>query len=217
MRQSQPPRRFFDSSFFTMLMLLLSILCLSLACSQKEQKKRGASCKSDEDCLAKWICEEQFCVKGKRDIKELEAKALEEQQRKAKEKEDAFKRKTTTKPGEGRMTVKLCPFFRNTDVAVGTIYATHQQTKQKFMLAMHLETPKYLEKSEFTFYSLPLGKYDVYLDYGIEGGGRFDVKKMKCDPKNKGICQDETTREIEVVLPENEKMIENRPCDWIAQ
>jgi hypothetical protein len=191
---------------------------IAFSCSSsKEEKKRGASCKTDEDCLSKWICEDQFCVKGKRDPKELEAKALEEQQKKAKEKEEALKRKQTTKPGEGRMTVKLCPFFRNTDVAVGTIYATHQDSKQKFMLAMHLETPKYVEQSEFTFYSLPLGKYDVHLDYGIEGGGRFDVTKMKCDPKNKGICKDETTRVIEVVLPENEKAVENRPCDWIAQ
>jgi len=40
-------------------------------------------------------------------------------------KEEVRKRKETTKPGEGKMHVKLCPFFRNTDIAVGTVYAIH--------------------------------------------------------------------------------------------
>ena len=203
---------FFKLSLFTM------VIVAAIACSaEKEKKVRGASCKTDEDCISKWICEEEFCVRGKRSEQELAKKAALEDKKQQEAKEEIRKRKESTKPGEGKMYVKLCPFFRNTDIAVGTVYAVNQTSKQKYMLQMHLETPKNIEQSEFTFFSLPLGKYDVYLEYGIESQGRFDTSKMKCDPKNKGVCKDGYIREIEVVLPENEKQVKERECDWIAQ
>ena len=201
-------------------------------------KTMAAPCKSDGDCAKDHICREKKCTKGKRTKAEIAAlkKAIAEKKAKA----EAAKK--AVKPGEGRMIVKICPFFKNTPESVGQITAVHQETKKRHFILLNMVTPEAGYQSEFTFYSLPLGKYDVTAKYGTQKRGRHDTVDILCDPKAKLPCRcvDEgkdakkkgkkakcpkKIREIEVVLPKDEMPVkkgkdgkpEKRPCDWVAE
>ena len=102
--------------------------------------------------------------------------------------------------------------------------AVHQETKKRHPLHLALETPEGGWKTEYRYTSLPLGKYDVTANYGVNVRGKVEVVKLKCDKKAKP-CRDETIREMEVVLPTNEPAREigtdGKPkfkaCDWVAE
>lgn len=227
--------------------LTLATLCLTLGglwgCQSKsgEDKKNAilsapAACETDKDCADGFICTEKKCLKGQRSAEELAA----ERAKKAKEKAAAAAKKKETKPGEGRLTVRICPGFKNTPEAIGTIVAVHQETKKRKVLHMATEAPELGWQMEFTFYSLPLGTYDVTANYGIQKGGVPDTVWLKCDKKAKP-CREEPiafvggratehesvveVREIEVVLPENEPPREKndkgepklKACDFVAE
>lgn len=209
----------------------LAIPCLLLgglwACqSESGADKRNeilaapAPCETDKECADGFICQEKTCQKGERSAKELAARRAAE----AKKKADEEAKKRAVKPGEGRLTVRICPGFKNTPEAIGTLIATHQETKKRKVLHMAMEAPELGWQMEFTYPSLPLGVYDVTADYGIQKGGVPDVVRLKCDPKAKP-CREETIREITVVLPENEPPRERnekgepklKACDFIAE
>ena len=200
---------------------------LTLGCNQKTAdqanrfKTMAADCKKDDDCAKGFICTEKKCTKGKRTKAELAARA----KAKAEAKRKALAAKRAVKPGEGRMRVKICPFFKNTPEAVGQITAIHQTTKKKHYIHLALATPELSAQSEYFFYSLPLGKYDVTARYGIQKGGKHDLVDLKCDPKSKLACRDKKVREIDVVLPKDmpkpkpgkDGKPPRVPCDWIAE
>lgn len=196
---------------FTLLTLLLS------ACSDDKKKRRGGSCKSDEDCLGGWICEEMFCTPGQRNASELAAKKDALKKAREEKKKALEAEKTKTKPGEGRISFKICPFFRNVNGSVGSIIATHVKTQERKIISLQMETEKNDERSEFTFYSLPLGQYEVYANYGIQVDGKFDTHRLKCDPKaNQRACKGDELRVVEVVAPDQISK-ESLECDWIAE
>jgi Cys-rich repeat protein len=185
----------------------------------------AAKCKTDKDCAEGFVCEAEgdgkVCKKGERTAAEkAAAKKAEQEAHKA-----AQAAKKAVKPGEGRLHVRVCPFFKNTPESIGTITAIHQETKQKHVIHMALETPDLGFQDQFTFWSVPLGKYDVQATYGIQKGGKPNVSTLKCDEKSKLECVEETTRVIEVVPPDQEPKPElnekgkpkPRPCDFIAE
>ena len=199
-----------------LLILSLSILILS-ACSDTKKKRRGGSCKSDEDCLGGWICEEQFCTPGERSAAELADK--KEALKKAREaKKKALEaEKTKTKPGQGRVSFKICPYFRNVSGSVGSIIATHTETKERAIISLQMETEKNMQRDEFTFYSLPLGRYEVIANYGVQVDGKFDTHRLKCDPKGtKRACKGDEVRIVEVVTPDKMSK-DSLECDWTAE
>ncbi len=180
----------------------------------------AADCEKDNDCIKGFICKEKKCQKGKRSAAEKAANRKAKANAKRK-KEQARK---MVKPGEGRLHVRLCPAFKNTPESIGTIVAVNQETKARHMVHLATETPDLGYQSVFSFYSLPLGKYDVTCSYGIQVRGIPDVQKMKCDKKAKP-CRDELVREMEVVLPANEPKpelndkgkVKMKPCDFQAE
>ena len=204
------------------------VLALSLVgCNDKAQSKfdkfktAPADCKTDEDCAKGFICTDKKCLTGERSAAELAEK------RKAKQQAEQAKlaKKFEIKPGEGRLKVRICPGFKNTPEALGTIIAIHQETKKKHFLHLARETKEFYWETEFIFPSLPLGTYDVTADYGIQKGGRPDVVRLKCDKKAKP-CRDENIREMTVVLPKDEPPPPKpkepgkkayKPCDWTAE
>lgn len=206
----------------------LCVALLALAgCNDEAQsrydkfKTAAADCKTDGDCADGFICTEKKCLKGKRSAAEIAEKA----KAKAKKEAEAAAKKLEVKPGEGRLRVRLCPGFKNTPEAIGTIVAVHQQTKKKHFLHLARETRDLAWETEFLFPSLPLGTYDVTADYGIQKGGRPDVIRLKCDKKAKP-CREESIREMTVVLPKDEpppppKREDGKrtykPCDWVAE
>lgn len=204
------------------LMLLGPWACESKSGADTRSKILGAPapCETDKECADGFICQEKKCTKGERTAQELAARRAEE----AKKKAEAEAKKRAVKPGEGRLTVRICPGFKNTPESIGTIIAIHQETKARKILHMAMEAPELGWQMEFTFPSLPLGTYDVTTDYGIQKGGVPDVVRLKCDPKAKP-CREETIREMTVVLPENEPPREKnekgepklKDCDFIAE
>lgn len=180
----------------------------------------AADCEKDSDCIKGFICKEKKCLKGKRTAAEKAA----ERKAKADARRKKAEARKQVKPGEGRLHVRLCPAFKNTPESIGTIVAVNQKTKERHMVHLATETPDLGYQSVFTFYSLPLGKYDVSCSYGIQVRGIPDVQKMKCDKKAKP-CREELIREMEVVLPENEPKpemddkgkVKMKPCDFQAE
>ena len=208
-------RSFFYSFLFLGLMWVMG------GCNS-DNRFLEVDCKSSKDCADGWLCgSNKVCKKDTRTPEEIEA-ARKAEIEKLKAKKEAerlarLKAKTSTKAGEGKMVLKICPFFKNTDVSVGSIIATHQKTKKRHILNLQMETEKDSTQATFTFYSLPLGKYDVVAKYGVQSNGVFDTHKLKCDPKSTArSCKEELTREIEVVLPK-EASKEDTGCDWIAE
>jgi len=179
-----------------------------------------APCETDKECADGFVCNDKKCVKGERTAAEKQAEA----KKKAAEKAAKAAAKTATKPGEGKLVVRICPFFKNIPEAIGTIIAVNQETKKRHLIHLAMVTPELGYQSEFTFYSLPLGTYDVTTDYGIQKGGVPDIVKIKCDPKAKP-CRDELIREMTVVLPENDPPREKKEdgtfkpkaCDFVAE
>ncbi|MCA9537383.1 MAG: hypothetical protein KC620_00765 [Myxococcales bacterium] len=181
---------------------------------------QAASCEQDDQCADGFICQDKKCTKGERSAAEIAARKKEELAKKAAE--EAAKR--ATKPGEGRMTIRICPGFKNTPEAIGTIIATHQETKQRHFIHMAREAPDLGWKMEFDYWSLPMGKYDVIAEYGIQKNGIVDTVKLKCD-KDAKPCRDELIREMEPVppdqIPPREYDEKGNPkfkaCDFVAE
>ncbi len=204
------------------LAVLLIGLCLAFsACNSKKEKARGGSCKADSDCIAGWICEENFCVQGQRSAAEIAAK--KEAKRKAKEEKRKAKeaKKRQTKAGEGRLHARICPFFKNTDDAVATLVAVNKETKRRHLKSLHLEVNTGSVKDLFTFYSLPVGEYEVTAQYGVQVNGVFDTHNLSCDPKSTDRgCKAGTKRIVKVELAKTtleEDLKKKYPCDWIAE
>lgn len=210
---------------------ILALLVLALVGCQQERggdaKKRilgtPAKCETDKQCADGFICKEGRCNAGERTAEEKAAMAAAEAKKRAEE--EAAKNRP--KDGEGRLIVRICPGFKNTPESIGTIIATHQETKKRHLLHMAMEAPELGWQMEFTFRSLPLGTYDVTADYGIQKGGVPDVVRLGCDKKDPKArpCREDTIREMTVVLPENEPPREKnekgedklKDCDFIAE
>jgi hypothetical protein len=205
---------------FSLALTCFLILGMS-ACKGKVDQVRGGSCKKDSNCISGWICEDHFCVEGKRSATEIAAQ--KEAKRKAKEAKRKAKaaKKLQTKSGEGRLHVRICPFFKNTDDSVATLIAVNKKTKKRHLKSLHLEVNKDSMKDLFTFYSLPLGDYEVSAKYGVQVNGVFDTHTLKCDPKNTSrSCEGEVKRIVKVELPQGsleDDLKKKYPCDWVAE
>ncbi|MBM4290812.1 MAG: hypothetical protein FJ138_04720 [Deltaproteobacteria bacterium] len=202
------------------LIAVAALLCLSAlsACNSEKKKVRGGSCKVDDDCAEGWICDpERFCTPGQRSAEELAARERAEAEARQRQRQTRVEQEMTTQKGEGRLSVKICPFFKNVSDSVGSVIAVHADTKRRHILSLQMETPKGNMRSEFTFPSLPLGKYTLTANYGIQVNGVFDTHPLKCDPKaTRRECVDGGTRVVEVVLPERDVKAALE-CDWIAE
>jgi hypothetical protein len=209
-------------AFCMLIASMVTIGCNDSAQSKYDKfKTAAADCTTDNDCADGFVCTEKKCLKGVRTAAELAAKAKAKADKAAAERA----KKLVVKPGEGRLRVRVCPGFKNTPEAIGTIIAIHQQTKKKHFLHLARETRDLAWETEFLFPSLPLGTYDVTADYGIQKGGRPDVIRLKCDKKAKQ-CRDESVREMTVVLPKDEPppppkredgKRSYKVCDWAAE
>lgn len=210
-----------------MRLFLITTLVLAFGCTKPADEDKTklfgkAKCETDEDCAEGFICEDKACSAGARSPEEIaKAKQAALEKRQAEE-----ARKTATKPGEGRLVVRICPGYKNTPESIGTIVATHQETKEKHFIDLALRVSDGGWESEFTFYSLPLGKYDVTASYGIQVRGQPDgVHKLKCHEEAKKGCRDEVVREFEVLLPKDTPPPAKYPdgrhqmkdCDWSAE
>ena len=205
---------------------IMAVALFGLGCDGKKEdpyakfKTAPAPCETDSNCIKGFICKDKKCTKGERSAAELAEKAKTE----AEAKKKAAAKKNAVKPGEGRLYVRLCPGFKNTPSAIGTVMAVHQETKKRHPLHLALLTPEGGWKTEYRYPSLPLGKYDVTANYGVNVRGKVEVVNLKCDPKAKP-CRDKTIREMEVVLPADEPAREKGPdgkpkfkaCDWVAE
>lgn len=214
--------------------LTLAAACAALTlafagCGGKEGGDSGiamskAKCEADEECAKGFICnpegDKKVCVKGERTAEE-KAKAKAEAEKK---KAEANKPKGP-KEGESTLTVRICPAFVNTLNATGTIHAKNVETGDYKALHMSLMLKEEEWATEFTFPSLPPGKYDVTVDYGIVVKNRPDTVKLKCHKKAKP-CRDEIVRQMEVVpfdkaYKPGAKDKDGKPiykdCDFIAE
>jgi len=209
----------------TSLLLILGMSVITLyGCSNGKSRFAPAveakSCEADNDCIKGFICKDLKCQKGERSAAELEAKrkaALEAEKK-------AEAKRNMVKPGEGRLTVRICPFFKNTNNASAQLFAVHQKTKKKHWMALHNKTPENGLQTVFKFPSLPIGTYDVNLRMGIRIRGTHDLSDMNCDPKARP-CREGTIREMDVILPKDEPPPEKKedgspklpPCDFVAE
>lgn len=205
--------------------LLLASLVALVACEGNKPDANkfitAASCDDDKGCAEGFICQEGKCQKGQRSPEEIAAAKKAELEAKQK----ALAARRETKPGEGRLSVRICPFFKNTMESIGTIKAIHQETGKIHYLDMAMEADELGYQDVFTFYSLPLGKYDVEASYGIQVKGVPETHPLKCDEKIRKKCRNEMIREVEVVLPENEPPVEKdkegkpikQACDFSAE
>ncbi|MCB9534950.1 MAG: hypothetical protein H6704_01710 [Myxococcales bacterium] len=214
-------------------LLLPMILGLAAsACGPAEPDKSkfhtAASCESDDDCAKGFICKEKTCQKGERTAAELAAMKKAKDEAKQKARAEAVKKKQTTKPGEGRLTVRICPVYKNTIESIGTVVAKNTETKKEHLMHLAREIPEGDWADEFTFWSLPPGTYEVTASYGISKNGIADTVQLKCDDKHikdKKACKDDVVRIMEVVPldkmapPEKDKDGNpiKKPCDWQAE
>jgi len=209
------------------LVLLLLGACGDGAKREPDERYLKASCTVDEECAKDRVCQKGAdgkgtCEKGERSATakaDKEKAAMEA--RKAKEAE-----KKQTKPGEGRLTMRVCPVFKNTPEAIGTLVAKNLETNKESYIHMAQVVPDGQWEDEFTFWSLPPGKYEVVASYGIQIHGRAEVVKIKCHEKvKKDECKDEVVRLVEVLPldkqppPEVDKEGKpvKKPCDWLAE
>lgn len=203
----------------------------TLACSgdKKDKNKlddrfaamiKTKPCKTDKDCLKGHICKDTSCVKGERSAAEIAAKRQVEEAAAKK----AMEARNKLKPGEGRLKVRICPFYKNTNGSSAMLLAEHQKTKKRHFLALHNRIEPDGIGQIFTFPSLPLGSYDVTLKMGVRVRGQHDLSDMNCHPKTKP-CREGTIREMDVILPKNEPPPELKedgtpeppPCDFVAE
>ncbi len=187
------------------------------------------SCAWDEDCKNPlYICMYDKCVKGERS--EESKKAIAEQRQ-----ADAEKARLKAEderppgPGEGRLATRICPFVKKTGQLTARIYAKNKASGQVSTLQLEDILPSGAIQSEFVYRKLPLGDYEVTVDYGVKVGDRRDVVTLKCDKrdyKTRQPClKDGLTRTMTVVPPDQEpapKLDENgktekKPCDWFAE
>jgi len=223
--------RAFDFPLAAALGALVSLVSL-VACEGGGGEDRTAkyfksACQADGDCAKDHVCKknekgEGSCEKGERSAADEAArKKAELDARKAKE-----EAKKQTKPGEGRLEMRVCPVFKNTPEAIGTITAKHLESGQEHFIHMAQVVSDGGWEDQFTFWSLPLGKYEVKASYGIQVRGRAEVVDIKCHEKiKKDACKDEVIRLVEVVLPEKmpppekdkDGKILKKPCDWLAE
>lgn len=209
---------------------------LALPLGGCDGKKEGADpgiqlskpkCDDDEGCAKGFICkpegDKKYCFKGERTAEE-KAKMKADKEAERKRKLEARK-PSKPKDGESTLTVRLCPAFVNTINATGTIHAKHKETNRYHALHMSQELREEEWATEFTFPSLPLGKYNVWVDYGIVVKNRPDVVKLKCHEKAKP-CEKEIVREMEVIAYDKSykpgaKDKDGKPvykdCDFVAE
>ncbi len=126
--------------------LLLLALFAMAGCEKGEGSKANdskkwvtaAKCKTDKDCADGFICNgedgKKTCQKGERTAAEKAAKKKAD--------DEAHKKRLAAKhtpdAGQGRLHVRICPFFKNTPESIGTITAVSQATKKKTQLHMAL-------------------------------------------------------------------------------
>jgi hypothetical protein len=198
--------------------------------ADQDKAKAPTFCHWDEDCAVKpgFICNDGRCEKGERTaeqkaaIQALRDKMKAEEEAKAQAKAEAER---PPGPNEGRLWIRVCPFFKRTAEAVAEITATNKSTGQKYSLHLESVTQPGEIRSEFAFPKVPVGDYDVVADYGIRvTSTQNQVARLKCDKKAKP-CREGTIREISVVPIAQEPapkvgkdgQPEHRPCDWIAE
>lgn len=189
---------------------------------ETDYKPPAAKCEVDKDCAKGFICEEKVCVKGKRSAEEIaKRKKAEFEAKKA-----AREAKKQTKPGEGRLYVRLCPGFQNTPESLGTIVAKNVKTGKEYVKHLALDVQEGGWETEFTFWSVPLGDYTVTAKYGIQVKGQPDISQLKCHEKvDKKLCTDGMTLTKTVIAPadeperekEKDGTFKRRPCDFIAE
>jgi hypothetical protein len=211
-------------------------LCLAPACQKPGNDSAAdkaasapppsmpASCAWDEECKdARYICAFGKCQVGKRTPDEV---AFLEAERKRQAEEAVKKAEEERPPGpnEGRLLIRICSFVRKTGQFTGHITAVGADGKTHT-----LEMEKVLEpgqiKSEFAFRRLPVGEYDVRVDYGVRVLDKRDVTQLKCDKKAKPCSKDGFVRKMTVVpvaqevppkIGEDGKP-EKKPCDFQAE
>jgi len=183
-------------------------------------KKDPVPCTDDGACAKGFICKDKICQPGERSKTELAAR--EKAKAAAAKKSEKPK---APKPGEGRLRARICPGFKRTPEAIGTIIAVNQKTKKRHLLHLAMEVAEGGIGSEFTFPSLPLGMYDVTASYGVQIKHQApETVVLKCHEKAKP-CREETIREIEVIPPEKEPPVKltdaglprKKACDWWAE
>lgn len=213
------PSRFFP--IFLSLCFLCSIALSFTGCKSGPKTQRGGSCKQDSDCISGWICEENFCIQGQRSAAELAAQKeakIKAKEAKLKAKEAKMKQ---VKSGEGRLHVRICPFFKNTDDSVATLIAVNRETKRRYLKSLHLEVNKDSMRDVFTFYSVQPGEYTVTAKMGVQVNGQFDTHELNCDPKaTHRACENEVQRVAKVEVSKTtleEDLKQSYPCDWIAE
>lgn len=188
-----------------------------------------ASCKTDDTCAKGFICKDGTCAKGERSKAELAKKAAAEEAAEAKK--EAAKR--ATKPGDTRLEVRVCPVFKNTPEATGTIKAKHVESGEEHLIHMALAVKEGGWQDVFTYWSLKPGNYEVTASYGINTRGHIETVLLKCHDKiikDKKQCKDGVVRLIEAVpldkIPPKKtekdkktgKMEEVKiECDWIVE
>lgn len=213
--------RLHKSSALICCLLFLGFSLSFTGCQQGDQRVKGGDCKSDDDCLGGWICDQKFCYRGERSAAELAAQKAALEEKKEKERKAKEDKKKKLKPGQGRLHARICPFFKNTDNSSGTIIAEHKESKEKHFIFLQRELSKDSMRDVFTFYSLPLGTYEVTAKYGVQVGGQHDTHDLNCDPKaTHRPCEGETKRIVTVEAPKtslDDELKEKRPCDWIAE
>lgn len=217
--------------------MLLGVAGL-VACQKADDKAAAkapeapvpSSCTWDEDCKSeKLICMYDKCVKGERTP---EAKKAIEAQRKADEEKARQKAEEERPPGpnEGRLLVRVCPFVKKTGQLTARVYAKNKATGETKTLQIEDVLPSGALQSEFAYRKLPVGDYEVTVDYGVKVGDRRDVVTLKCDrreadARKQPCAKDGLTRLMTVVpvaaepppkIDENGKP-EKKPCDWFAE
>lgn len=210
------------------LSLLLVLPCL-IACGESQQsdpraKFMTASCKSDDTCAKGFVCQDGTCQKGERSKEELAKREADKKAEAARK----LAEKRQVKPGETRMEVRVCPVFKNTPEAIGTITAKHAETGKEHHIHMALVTDEGGWQDVFTYWSLPLGKYEVTASYGINVRGQAETVLLKCHDsivKNEKVCKNKVIRLMEAVpldqIPPKKKDDKGEeikiPCDWIVE
>lgn len=211
----------------------LSALALG-ACGDSQKadprdKFMTASCKTDDTCAEGFICKDGTCAKGERSKADLAKKAAEEAAEVAKKAAE----KTATKPGDTRLEVRICPVFKNTPEATGTIKAKHVESGEEHLIHMALAVKEGGWQDVFTYYSVKPGKYEVTASYGINTRGHIETVLLKCHDKiikNKKLCKDGVIRLVDAVpldqIPPRETKKDEKTgemeevkieCDWIVE
>lgn len=216
-------------SFFAALCAVFTIASVTIGCgdaqkSDPRNKFMTASCESDKTCAKGFICKAGTCQKGQRSKEELARREAEEKAAEAKK----LAAKRATKPGETRLEVRVCPVFKNTPEAIGTLTAKNVKTGKEHLIHMALEVKDGGWQDVFTYWSVPPGEYEVTATYGINVRGRAETVMLKCHDKvikDKKQCKNNVVRLMNAVpldqIPPKKKDDKGneikKPCDWIVE